>query len=181
MATRTDAFTEASPSGEHGGGFPPFQAETFASQLLWLAICFAALYLIVSKLALPRVGSIIAERRGKIAADLDEASRLKNAADEALAAYEKSVAEARGRAQAIAAERREKINAEAEKNRKGIEAQVQQRIAEAEKALLASKQAAMANVRAIAAEAAGAIVDRLIGVTPPEKAVSAAVEEVLQG
>ena len=61
----TAAHTEV-PSGGHKGPFPPFQRETFASQLVWFAICFVVLYLVVSKLALPRVGGILAERRGRV-------------------------------------------------------------------------------------------------------------------
>src|SRR5712671_5787968 len=152
--------TEATPPSEHGGGFPPFQKDTFASQLLWLAIFFVALYLIASKLALPRVGSIIADRRSRISGDLDEAARMKDAADAAIASYEKALADARARAQAIAAQTRDKLNAEAEANRKELEAKLHGRLAEAEKSIAATKSSAMANVRGIAHEAAAAIVTR---------------------
>src|SRR5712692_1208426 len=113
--------TEATPPSEHGGGFPPFQKDTFGSQLLWLAIFFIALYLIAAKLALPRVGSIIADRRKRIAGDLAEAARMKDAADAAIATYEKALADARARAYVIAAETRDKLNAEAEASRKAVE------------------------------------------------------------
>ena len=93
--------TEATPPSETGAGFPPFNKETFGSQLLWLAIFFVALYLISSKLALPRVGSIIADRRRRIAGDLDETARMKDAADAAIASYEKALADARTRAQRL--------------------------------------------------------------------------------
>src|ERR1700748_356545 len=104
MAENHSTATEATPASERGGNFPPFDKETFASQLLWLAIFFVALYLIAAKLALPRVGSIIADRHRRIAGDLDEAARMKDAADAAIANYEKALAEARTRAQAIAGE-----------------------------------------------------------------------------
>src|SRR5260370_42480311 len=70
--------TEATPPSEHGGGFPPFQKDTFASQLLWLAIFFVALYLIAGELALPRVGAIIADPRKRVSGDLDGAGRLED-------------------------------------------------------------------------------------------------------
>src|SRR5947208_1000609 len=60
--------TEHIPASEHGGGFPPFQKETFASQLLWLALVFVALYLLMSRIALPRIGSILDRRRSRGAA-----------------------------------------------------------------------------------------------------------------
>ena len=71
---------------------------------MWLAVFFIALYVVASRLALPRVGSIIADRRARIAADLAEAARMKSDADAAIASYEKDLADARARAQGMAAE-----------------------------------------------------------------------------
>jgi F-type H+-transporting ATPase subunit b len=172
--------SEATPPSEHGGGFPPFQKDTFASQLLWLAIFFVALYLIASKLALPRVGSIIADRRQRISGDLDEAARLKDAADAAIASYEKALADARTRAQAIAAETRDKINAEAETRRHAVEASLHAKLTAAEQTIAATRTAAMANVQSIAQEAAVAIVARLTGTAPSEAAATAAVKAALE-
>ena len=171
--------TEATPSSEHGGGFPPFQKETFGSQLLWLAITFGALYLIVSKLALPRVGGIIADRRARIAGDLAEAARMKEAADAAIASYEKSLAEARAKAQMIAAQTRDRISAEAETRRKEVEASLHAKLAAAEQTISATRMAAMANVQGIAKEAAIAIVARLTGKAPAEEAAAAAVKAAI--
>jgi F-type H+-transporting ATPase subunit b len=171
--------SEATPPSEHGGGFPPFQKDTFASQLLWLAIFFVALYLIASKLALPRVGSIIADRRQRISGDLDEAARLKDAADAAIASYEKALADARARAHAMAAETRDKINAEAEARRQAVEASLHAKLTAAEQTIAATRTAAMANVQSIAQEAAVAIVARLTGAAPSEAAATAAVKAAL--
>ena len=57
------------PPSEHGGGFPPFNKDTFASQLIWITLAFVALYLLMSRVALPRIGSIIEDRRQRIASD----------------------------------------------------------------------------------------------------------------
>src|SRR5689334_16625032 len=86
--------------GGHCGGFPPFESRTFASQLVWLAIFFVALYVIVPKLALPKVGGAIEARQNKIEGDLAEAQKLKDQADASLKAYETELASARSRAQA---------------------------------------------------------------------------------
>jgi F-type H+-transporting ATPase subunit b len=180
MAENHSTATEASPPSEHGAGFPPFQKDTFASQLLWLAIFFIALYLIASKLALPRVGSIIADRRARIAGDLAEAARMKDAADAAITTYEKALADARARAQVMAAETRDKLNAEAETQRKALEATLHGRLAAAEATIAAAKTAAMANVRGIAEEAAIAIVTRLTGVAPSKPAAAAAVDAAIK-
>jgi F-type H+-transporting ATPase subunit b len=180
MADEHTTTTGATPASEHQGGFPPFQKETFASQLFWLVICFAALYIMVSKLILPRMSTIIAERRDRIADDLAEAGRMKDEADGAVAAYEKALAAARARAQAIAAETRDKLNATAEANRKELEAKLHGKLAEAEKSIAATKSAAMANVAGIAHEAATAIVTHLTGMTPSPDAVASAVEDAIK-
>jgi F-type H+-transporting ATPase subunit b len=103
------------PGGDaHGGGaFPPFDQSTFASQLLWLAITFGLFYLLMSRVIVPRIGGILEHRRDRIAQDLDEASRLKEEADNAIAAYEQELAEARKKASAIAEAAREKAKAAA--------------------------------------------------------------------
>ncbi|MGI8524865.1 MAG: F0F1 ATP synthase subunit B [Pseudolabrys sp.] len=174
----TEAHTEVA-GGEHKGAFPPFNSTTYASQLIWLVITFVALYALMSKVALPRVGRIIDERQKRIAGDLAAAESLKQQSDAAVAAYEKALAEARNRAQSIANETREWHAAEADKRRKALEDQLNARLAAAEKTIAATKLSAMNNVRGIAADAAKAIVERLIGTAPGDQAVDAALADVL--
>jgi F-type H+-transporting ATPase subunit b len=176
----TISSVEHIPAAEHGRGFPPFDSHTFPSQLLWLAVAFIALYLLMSRLALPRIGSILEARRRRIDEDLAEAQRFKDASDAAIAAHEKAFAEARGRAQVLANETRAKAAAAADARRKEVDAKLHDRIAEAEKAIAATRSSAMANLRGIAVEAAGAIVERLTGVAPASEEVGQAVSNVLK-
>jgi F-type H+-transporting ATPase subunit b len=173
--------TEAVPQAEQHGAFPPFDSHTFGSQLVWLVIAFVALYLLMSRWALPRVGAIIDSRERHIADDIAEAGRLKQQSEAAVAAYEKALADARARAQAIANETRDKQAAAAEARRKTLEDELNRRLGESEKTIAATKQAAMSNVRGIAEDAARAIVERLAGTAPSEQAVSEAVSSVLKG
>ena len=175
----TGAHTEA--DGGHGGGFPPFESSTFASQLASLVIAFAALYVIVSRIALPRVESVIDARQNAIEGDLAAAQKLKDESDAALKAYETELASARSRAQAIGNETREKLNAASEAERKKLEDALTIKLAAAEKQIAATRETAMSNVRGIAADAAGAIVQRLTGVLPDGKTVSSAVDATLKG
>lgn len=174
----TNSHTEQ-PSG-HKGAFPPFNPTTFASQLFWLVIAFVVLYVLMAKVALPRVGGIIESRQKRIADDLAGAASLKAESDAAIAAYEKALAEARARAQAIANETRDKQAAAADATRKRLEGELNAKLAEAEKTIAATKQAAMLNVRGIAADATKAIVERLIGKAPTDSAVDAAVADALK-
>lgn len=179
MATETHSHTEQ-PSG-HKGAFPPFNPQTFGSQLFWLVIAFVVLYVLMAKVALPRVGSIIENRQKHIADDLAAAAGLKAESDAAIAAYEKALADARARAQLIANETRDKQQADAEARRKTLEGELNVKLADAEKTIAATKLAAMTNVRAIAADATKAIVERLIGTAPADSAVDAAVSDALKG
>jgi F-type H+-transporting ATPase subunit b len=178
-AKGTTAHTEA--EGGHKAPFPPFQKDTFASQLVSLLIAFVALYLIVSKIALPRVGGVLDARQKAIEDDLAESQKLKDVSDAALKSYESELAAARSRAQAIGAETREKLNAAAEAERKTLEQRLTQKLAEAEKTIAATREAAMSNVRGIAADAAAVIVQRLSGVLPDGKSVDSAVDASLKG
>jgi F-type H+-transporting ATPase subunit b len=175
----TTAHTEVPHEGK--GQFPPFNPQTFASQLVWLAIAFVVLYLLMSRLALPRIRKIIDDRDATIKGDLGQAEALKTQSDEAVAAYEKALADARNRAQAIANETREKQAAQAETARKALDEALNAKLAENEKAIAATKQAAMSNVRGIAADAARAIVAQLTGQAPDDKSVDAAISSVIKG
>jgi F-type H+-transporting ATPase subunit b len=175
------ATAHTSAEGGHKAPFPPFQKETFASQLVSLVIAFVALYLIVSRFALPKVGKTIDDRQAKIEGDLAEAQKLKDDSDSALKAYEADLAAARSRAQAIGNETREKLNAASEAERKSLEEKLSAKLADAEKTIAATREAAMSNVRGIAADAASAIVQRLTGVVPDGKVVTSAVDASLKG
>src|SRR5262249_28640347 len=100
-ATQIEA-TEHIPQSEHGGGFPPFQKDTFPSQILWLAFFFIALYLLMSRIGLPRVGGILENRQRHIDDDISEAERLKKESDEALGGDEEGGAARRHRGQTAA-------------------------------------------------------------------------------
>jgi len=168
------AHTEE-PAEQHA--FPPFQAQHFPSQVLWLTLTFILLYVLMAKVALPRIGLIFAERSKRIADDLAAAQRFKERSDAADAAYQKSLADARARAQGIANETRERQAAEAEATNKRLEVQLHEKLAAAEQSIAATRTAAMANVGTIAAETAAAIVERLIGTAPSTHDVARAVSD----
>jgi F-type H+-transporting ATPase subunit b len=174
----TGAHTEQ--PGEHTAVFPPFDKTTFASQIVWLVIFFVALYLLVARIAVPRIGGILEQRTKRIEGDFAEAQRDKEESEAALVAYEKALADARSRAQAIGTEIRDKVHAEAEANRKTLETKLNAQLAEAEKSIAATKSAAMTNVRGIAVDAASAIVERLTGAAPAAPTVAAAVDDALK-
>jgi F-type H+-transporting ATPase subunit b len=175
---QTTHESTAAPGGEaHDVGFPPFETETYGGQLLWLTITFIALYALLSRVVLPRMGAIIEGRRERIARDLDDAAAMKTRAEEAGTAYEKALAEARANAQALAQDTRSKLTAESETKRKALEADLNKRLAEAEATIAQTKAQAMGNVRGIAKDTAAAIVERITGRAPAPQAVEAALDQ----
>ena len=170
----TTAHTEA-PAGHTK--FPPFDSEQFPSQLVWLAISFVLLYVLMSRIALPRIGGIMAARNKVISDDLATAEQLKEQSNATQAAYEKALADARGRAQTIAGATRDQQARETEQLHKRLEAQLHDRITAAEQSIAKNRGAAMSNVRSIATEITSAIVERLIGQRPRDEEVAAALRD----
>lgn len=169
----THATTEAHADDHGSGVFPPFDPATFPSQLLWLAITFGALYLLMSKIALPRIGSILDNRKSIIDADLAAADAARQKTDAAIAAYESALASARSKAQGIANETREKIQADLAAKRSAVEADLTAKVAEAESRIAATKREALTHVDEIAAETAQAVVGQIIGEVPADSVRSA--------
>jgi F-type H+-transporting ATPase subunit b len=175
------ATAHTAAEGGHKPSFPPFEKDTFASQLVSLLIAFVALYLIVSRIALPRVGGVIDARQKAIDSDVATAQKLKDESDAALKAYEGELAAARSRAQAIGTETREKLNAASEAERKTLEGQLAAKIGAAEKAIAKTRESAMSNVRGIASDAAAAIVQQLTGKKPDARSLKSAIDASLKG
>lgn len=166
--TRTEAAREEP-------AFPPFNTATFPSQLLWFAVIFGVLYLLMSRVALPRVGGIFEFRRTRIAKDLDEASMMQRQAEAAGAAYDKALADAKAQAQRVAQDMREKVAADTQIKRTDLEGALNARLAAAEAQIAATRTQAMTSVSAIAREAAAAIIQQLTGRPPNAGAVAQAV------
>src|SRR5690606_34694661 len=151
--------TETGAGHETGHGqFPPFDTSTFPSQLLWLCITFGLLYVLMKRVIVPRIGGILELRRDRIAQDLDEAARMKEEADAAVAAYEQELAEARRKASLIGQEARDKAKAEADAERRIVEEKLEAQLGEAEARIASIKETAMKEVGTIAEETAAAIV-----------------------
>ena len=154
---------------------PQLNPLDWAPQLIWLAITFGILYLLMKWVALPKIGSVIEARQARIAGDLEAADKLRRQTEEAIAAYEQALAEAKARAHAIAQEARNKLKDEVAAERTALERDLAAKSAEAEARILQAKVSALKDVNAVASETAAEIVRRLIGVAPSQPESSAAV------
>lgn len=158
------AAAEAAQEAAHsGGGLPQLNTEHFLPQLFWLAVTFALLLVVMSKVALPRVAEVIDERKDRIQRDLDAAAKLGSDTDKALADYEKALADARSNASGIAKETRDKLAAETDAERHRVDGAIAGKLKDAETRIAATKQKALSAVSEIATDTARAVVSKLIG------------------
>jgi F-type H+-transporting ATPase subunit b len=175
MAAATIEGTESSGQPEEAG-LPQMNPEHFASQIFWLAITFGLLFVLLSRVTLPKIAGSLAARKNRIDGDLSAAERSKKDASDALAEYEQALAQARGRALALADENRKRIVSEIEALKSAAEAKAQEAMSKAEARIAAERARAEGNIRTAAAEAAASIVERLLGVPVGRDEALAAVE-----
>ena len=154
---------------------PQLNPLDWAPQLIWLVITFGVLYLLMKWVALPKIGSVIEMRQGRIAGDLEAADKLRRETQEAIAAYEQALAEAKARAHGIVQEARNKLKDEVAAERTALDRDLAAKSAEAEAQIQQAKVSALKEVNAVASDTATEIVRRLIGIAPTKPEVSAAV------
>jgi F-type H+-transporting ATPase subunit b len=169
------ASTGTPTDAPHAKVFPPLDVGTFAPQLVWLALTFALLYVLLKRAVLPRVGEVIEERSDRVKRDLAQAETLKAETAKALANYERALSDARAQAGAIVKTMRDKLADEAGKERAKVDAQIAAKLAEAETRIAETKSRALGSVGDIASEVAGTIVTRLIGAEPTKDEVKRAL------
>ena len=160
---------------------PQLDLSTFPSQIFWLAVFFVVLYLLMAKLAIPRIERVIDERRNRVENDLDKAGQMKSEAEAVIAAYEKALADARHQAQLTMKETTDRLNAIAAERQHQASAAIAERTGAAERRIAEAKAAAMGNLRAVAVEVARAAAGRLIGGDIDEAGTATAVDAVMRG
>lgn len=159
---------------------PQLDVSTFPTQIFWLAISFIALYLLMTRLALPRVGRAIAARRGRVEADLERAGQMKVEAEAVIAAYERALAEARQQAQQTLKETSERLNAEAAERLRKTAEKLSAQTAAAERRIAEAKNEALGNIRDVAVEVARAAAAKLTGGEVDAGRAAAAVDAVMR-
>ncbi len=155
---------------------PQLEPLDWAPQLIWLVLTFGILYVLMLKVALPRIGSVLDMRRAHIARDIETAETLRRETEEAIAAYEQAIAEAKLKAQGIAQEGRAKLNEEIAAERVKLDRELAAKSKEAEARIDEAKVSALKEVNTVAADVAADIVQRLIGVAPSGSELAKAVE-----
>jgi F-type H+-transporting ATPase subunit b len=160
---------------------PQLDVSTFIPQLFWLAVSFIVLYALMAKVGLPRIQGSIERRRERIDGDLGQAASLKAEAETALAAYQKTLAEARASAQETLRQTGERLAAEAAERQRHLTAALTEQIEAAEQRIAAGKEQALGEIRGIATDVGGAVVEKLTGRAPDAGRLAGAVGRALEG
>jgi F-type H+-transporting ATPase subunit b len=155
---------------------PQLNPLDWAPQIIWLVITFGILYLLMVYVVLPKIGGVLEARAAHIAKDLATADKLRRETEEAIAAYEQALAEARQQAHAIVDAGRARLKEETAAERARLESDLAKKGAEAEKRIEQAKNSAMRDVNAVAADVAADIVRTLIGISPAKAEIDKAVE-----
>jgi F-type H+-transporting ATPase subunit b len=159
---------------------PQFDPTFFAPQVFWLVLTFVTLYFVMSTVALPKIGAVLDERQRKIDDNLDKAAQLKAEAEAAVAAYEKALAESRAHAQSVIKEASDRLAAEAEARNRELSARLADQVKAGETRIAEAKDKALANVRDVALDVAGATISRLVGSPTDNARLEAAVAAALK-
>lgn len=160
---------------------PQLDVSTFSSQIFWLLICFGTLYYLLSRRALPRVSEILEARQDRIAADLDQAQRLRREAEATLSTYEQAMAKAQDEAHALLADAQNRLQAEAAERQAELDRQLREQLAEAEARIASARQRALAELENAAVGAAQAAAERLAGLKVSQAAAKTALRRVVEG
>jgi F-type H+-transporting ATPase subunit b len=170
------ATAAAAAAAEHGsGGLPQFDPQWWAGQMVWMLIIFGVMFILFSKVFVPKVGKAMDDREDRISGDIGAARRLKDEADAQAAAAAAETAVARAAAQKLALDAKAKAHAEAAQREALEEARLGETLAKAETQILATRDQAMTHVRDIASETAAAIVDKLTGAVATSDELTAAL------
>lgn len=161
-------------------GLPQMCTDTYASQIFWLVLTFIFLYVMMSRVTLPKIGRVIEERRDRIADDLGKAEDLRGQSEEAIQDYEQALADARAKAHVLAQETRDKLSAEADERSAEVEASLGKKLEAAEAQIAATKADALRSIREVAADTAAAVVTHILGEDGNPDAIAAAVDAELR-
>lgn len=181
-AVSADGQTTATTAAEGSAsvGMPQLDPTTFANQIFWLVLTLLLIWWVLSRIALPRIGGVLADRQNAISGDLGAAEEFKRKARDAEAAYEKALTEARGEAQGIVAKHKATMQAQVDRAIAQADADIAGRTAESERRIDEIRASSVSDARSVAREVTAEIV-QAFGGRADDAAIAAAVDRRLEG
>jgi F-type H+-transporting ATPase subunit b len=167
---------------EHAeSGMPQLNPDIFPNLIFWLVVALLALYFILTRIALPRIGTVMTERNDAISNDIEQAALLKRRAEEAEASYNAALAKARDEAHKIAADAKAAIDKELAALMAKADAEIGVKSQESEKRIAEIRDSAARSVEEVARSTAAEIVNALMPGAADPDAVHAAIANRLKG
>jgi F-type H+-transporting ATPase subunit b len=159
---------------------PQLDPSSFISQLFWLALTFGALYLLMARVALPRVSDLREQRADRIEGDLASAQSMKDEADAARESYEKALAEARAKAQETSLKTRDEIRTKSEARQTALADEIAEKTKSAEAEIAKAKGEALSSIRDVSVEACKEILLKVSNLELDDATIAAAVDAELK-
>ena len=159
---------------------PQLDPANFASQLFWLFATFTLLFLVAWKVALPRITEVLNARQERVDGDLEKAEALKTEAEDVLAAYERSLANARSEAQEAHRKATEALAEERTRQQEALARTLSERASEAEDRISAEKAQAVENIREATLDVVRSAAERLIGVRVADQEADSAIQAAIR-
>jgi F-type H+-transporting ATPase subunit b len=176
-----DKIEGTANAAESAPGMPQLDFSTFPNQIFWLIVTLVVLYLVLSRIALPRIATVLSERHGAIQRDLDKAEEMRRSAIEAENTYNKALADARAKANDIVNEAKSEIQKDLDKAIAKADLEIAAKAVESEKAISAIRDSAVQSVEEVANITANNIVDAILPEAADTKTIKAAVAARLKG
>jgi len=173
--------TVAATEVETKAGMPQLDFDTFSSQIFWLVVTFAALYVLLARSVIPRIHDVLEHRQNKITHDIDRAEQLRNEAEEAREVYERALKESRAKAQALISESAALMDKSSAVRHAELDAKLTKQLAEAEANILSAKTQALSKLAPVSKELTQQIVEKLTGQKPKDAEVAPVVDNLLKG
>ncbi len=159
------------------GGMPQLNPEFWISQIFWLIITFGILFIVLTKVILPKISDNLETRKSQILENIETADRQKEESQKKIDEYEKIILDSKLKAKSYFNEAREKILEDINKKRAALEKDLDEEIDEVEKELSDLKNKSGVKINKIAAETSAELIKELIGEEVNSSSIAAIVED----
>jgi len=161
-------------------GMPQLNPEFWAAQIFWLVLIFSSLYLVVWKIFLPKITYSIENRKSKVVNDLNETKKLKDDAEKKLERYNLIIENSKKEAKKIIEDSRKKLDRDIESKKQKFNIEIEKELVSAEKEIIDLKKSSILNIKNIAADISGEIINQIINTEVNKSNVSAIVDDIVK-
>ena len=160
------------------GGMPQLNPEFWISQIFWLTLTFGILYIVLSKLILPKISDNLESRKSQILENIEAAEKQRQNSEEKLKEYEEIVSKSKMEAKNIFNQAREKALKDISAKKDVLDKQIDDEIGKAEQEIKELQKSAPDKINKIAIETSSELIQKLIGAEVNSSSISAIVDDL---